>query len=227
MFELRVTNLYVSSFVCGQRSYISSERQRQKAKCKYFVNCDKLCQSRKNVSEFHSLREGMLETGHNYWDSHTPSVDAPTAERSCYFTCTSDFPCPKHYHFSSNVPFAETVRKTQPHQYLRPPWTSKCTENNLENTHIKRLGQKGFLQIFGCGPAANKPSGKMGKASSFTLVSSSVRALGSQAWWVCGNILWLASGCKGFCSQLQCSSCEAVLLMCCYSWVWTTSTLGY
>ncbi len=30
-------------------------------------------------------------------------------------------------------------------------------------------------------------------------VSSSVRALASQAWWVCGNILWSASSGKGFC----------------------------
>ena len=29
-------------------------------------------------------------------------------------------------------------------------------------------------------------------------MSSSVRALGSQSWWVCGNILWLASSSKGF-----------------------------
>ncbi len=30
------------------------------------------------------------------------------------------------------------------------------------------------------------------------VLSSSVGALGSQTWWVCGNILWLASGGKGF-----------------------------
>ena len=52
-------------------------------------------------------------------------------------------------------------------------------------------------------------------------VSSSVRALGSEAWWVCGNILWSASSGKGFCSQWQQqrSFCKAVLLMWCLSWV--------
>ncbi len=33
---------------------------------------------------------------------------------------------------------------------------------------------------------------------STSILSSSVRALGSQAWWVCGNILWSASSGKGF-----------------------------
>ena len=35
-------------------------------------------------------------------------------------------------------------------------------------------------------------------SSSLYILSSSVRALGSQAWWVCGNILWSASSGKGF-----------------------------
>ncbi len=37
-----------------------------------------------------------------------------------------------------------------------------------------------------------------GNNERYNVLSSSVRVLGSQTWWVCGNILWSASGGKGF-----------------------------